>query len=325
MSNLERRFGKYAIRNLSLKLIILYAIGYVIAFTQSSLLYLLSLDPYAILHGQVWRIVSWLLIPPASSNLFFVAIMMFFYYSIGTSLENVWGTWRYNVFIFTGILLTVVSAFLWLGTTYLFGAGADGVLATYGAATYFRGFSMAFSTYYINMGIFLAYAMTFPEAQVLLFFIIPIKVKYLGILDAAYLCYSLFVVSGPSRFVIAATLVNVLILWWRTYGSSQRRRNQFKRNFNAASRKRRFESSFGSGAANKAHRVEEFGSNSGRRAGGTLHKCAICGRTEADDPNLEFRYCSKCEGGYEYCSDHLFTHVHVHEGETPHMMPTSQV
>ena len=78
-----------------------------------------------------------------------------------------------------------------------------------------------------------------------------------------------------------------------------------------------------------------FSGNSGRRpagaapgrraqagnAGRVIHRCVICGRTQADNPDLEFRYCSKCEGGLEYCQDHLFTHVHVKEGETPHMQP----
>ena len=123
MSDYERKFGKYAVRDLSLKLIILYLIGYVIYYIRPDILYYMTLNPYAIVHGQVWRLISWLLIPPSASNLFFIAIMMFFYYSIGTSLERVWGTWRYNVFIFTGILLTIVSAFLWMGFTYLTGSG----------------------------------------------------------------------------------------------------------------------------------------------------------------------------------------------------------
>ena len=114
MSDFERRFGKYAVRDLSLKLIILYLIGYVIYYINPQILYYMTLNPYAILHGQIWRLVSWLLIPPSASNIFFIAIMMFFYYSIGTSLERVWGTWRYNVFILTGILLTIVAAFLWM-------------------------------------------------------------------------------------------------------------------------------------------------------------------------------------------------------------------
>ncbi len=325
MNNLERKFGKYAIRDLSLKLIILYAVGYLIYYVQSSLLYLLTLDPYSIVHGQIWRIVSWLLVPPSSSNIFFTVIMLYFYYVIGTSLERVWGTWRYNVFILTGVLLTVAAAFAWLGVSYLTGAAT----AQVDAATYFRYYSMAFSTYYINMSIFLAYAMTFPEAQVLLFFIIPIKVKYLGILDAVYLLYELIFYAGPSRFIIAATLLNVVLLWWRTNGASMIRRNQFKNSYNAGMRGAGtgFTSSFGRNNAHK-NKTGADGStydtghaSSGRR---TIHKCAICGRTEEDAPNLDFRYCSKCEGGYEYCSDHLFTHVHVQGKEKPHMVPPSQ-
>ena len=119
MSDFERKFGKYAVRDLSLKLIILYLAGYALYFFNSQIIFYLTLNPYAIVHGQIWRIFSWLLIPPSTSNLFFIAIMMFFYYSIGTSLERVWGTWRYNVFIFTGILLTVAASFVWMGFSYL--------------------------------------------------------------------------------------------------------------------------------------------------------------------------------------------------------------
>ena len=87
MSDFERKFGKYAVRDLSLKLIILYLIGYAIYYIRPEILYYMTLNPYAIVHGQVWRLVSWLLIPPSASNLFFIAIMMFFYYSIGTAAD----------------------------------------------------------------------------------------------------------------------------------------------------------------------------------------------------------------------------------------------
>ena len=214
MSDFERKFGKYAVRDLSLKLIILYLIGYAIYYIRPEILYYMTLNPYAIVHGQVWRLVSWLLIPPSASNLFFIAIMMFFYYSIGTSLERVWGTWRYNVFIFTGILLTIVSAFLWMGFTYL--TGSSGALGQIGAANYFGYYSAAFSTYYINMGIFFAYALTFPEAVVLLFFIIPVKVKWLGLLDVVYLLYEFVQGTSAMRFAIAATFVNIAILYFRS-------------------------------------------------------------------------------------------------------------
>ena len=100
MSNFEKKFGKYAIRNLSLVLIMCYAVGYIIQLINRGFLDYLTLNPFAIAHGQIWRLVTWLIVPPDTSNFFFVIIMLFFYYSIGTSLERTWGTYRYNVYIF---------------------------------------------------------------------------------------------------------------------------------------------------------------------------------------------------------------------------------
>ena len=316
MSDFERKFGKYAVRDLSLKLIILYLAGYALYFFNSQTIFYLTLNPYAIVHGQIWRIFSWLLIPPTTSNLFFIAIMLFFYYSIGTSLERVWGVWRYNVFIFTGILLTVAASFVWMGFSYL---TAGTTISAVGAQQFFDYYSLAFSTYYINMGIFFAYALTFPDAVVLMFFIIPMKVKWLGLLDVAYLIYEFIGASAATRFAILATFINIGLLYMRFKGPVRRSslRTGFTRMFegkggnpfgngNGASGGRRS----GAGTANKRTR-----SANGR----IVHRCAICGRTQIDNPELEFRYCSKCEGGLEYCQDHLFTHVHVREGETPHM------
>lgn len=308
MSDFERKFSKYAVRDLSLKLIILYLAGYVIYYLKPEILYHMTLNPYAIVHGQVWRLVSWLMIPPSTSNLFFIAVMMFFYYSIGTSLERVWGAWRYNVFIFTGILLTIVSAFLWMGFTYLTGGG--GTLAQVGAGSYFGYYSLAFSTYYINMGIFFAYALTFPEAMVLLFFIIPVKVKWLGLLDVAYLVFEFLQATSATRFAIAATFVNIAILYLRSHRS-------VRRSYSGRTMEDIFHSAVGTGASK--NRSAGPVRRQMRPAGAVVHRCAICGRTQADNPDLEFRYCSKCEGGQEYCQDHLFTHVHVKVGEKPHM------
>ena len=107
MSDFEKKFGRYAVPNLSLILVALYAVGYVIEMFFPSLAYYMTLNPWAVVHGQIWRIFTWLLIPPPSSNMLFTVIMLFFYYSIGTSLERVWGDYKYNVFIFRGILLTL--------------------------------------------------------------------------------------------------------------------------------------------------------------------------------------------------------------------------
>lgn len=149
------------------------------------------------------------------------------------------------------------------------------------------------------MSIFLAFALTFPEAQVYLFFVLPIKVKYLGWVDAGFLVLSMITGNSAERFVIAAALLNVVLLYmrsrsWMSLSPGQvRRRQKFRRS------------------------VAE--GKKSVRGTDTVHRCAICGRTEKDGDMLEFRYCSKCEGGLEYCQDHLFSHVHVKKGETPHM------
>lgn len=105
LNKLERKFGRYAIHNLSLYLIIGYVIGYVIELFYPSMLNYLTLDPYAILHGQVWRLITWVLNPPSGLDIFTI-IMLFFYYSLGTNLERTWGAFRYNVYIFGGILFS---------------------------------------------------------------------------------------------------------------------------------------------------------------------------------------------------------------------------
>ena len=177
MSKWERKFGKYAIRNLSLVLILCYVTGYVIQLINGNFLMYLTLDPYKILHGQIWRIFTWIIIPPEGISLF-TLLMLYFYYSIGTSLERTWGTWRYNVYLFSGMLFTVLGSFIWLGVLYLTAGGMSGEIT----ALISRNGSLFFSTYYINMSIFLAFAATFPEVQVRLMFVIPIKVKVLGII-----------------------------------------------------------------------------------------------------------------------------------------------
>ena len=103
-SNFEKKFGKYAVKNLSLVLIICYACGYLIQFTNPYMLNYLYLNPYEIIfRGQIWRLVTWLIVPPSGFD-FFTLLMLYFYYSLGTTLERTWGTYRYNVYIFSGVL-----------------------------------------------------------------------------------------------------------------------------------------------------------------------------------------------------------------------------
>lgn len=292
MSPFERKFGKYAIRNLSFVLVACYAVGYVLQLMDRTGLITsyLTLNPYAILHGQVWRLVTWILIPPSSGGLFFTLIMLYFYCSIGTSLERTWGTYRYNVYIFQGMLFTIAGSFLLMGYCYLFKQEIPLTetltLSINAPHDYFAFLSMMFSTYYINMSIFLAYAATFPEAQVLLMFIIPVKVKWLGIIYAVLLAFEFLGSSVYVKFVIGASLLNFLVFFFTS-------RNMMHLN------------------PKQIHRRQEFKRDVRRNTGITKHKCAICGRTEVDSPQMQFRFCSKCDGNYEYCEEHLYTHTHI--------------
>ena len=279
LNKIERKFGRYAIHNLTKYMIGCYAIGYILLYAGNlfgfSITGYLTLSPYHILHGQIWRIVSWLLIPPPTSNLVFVLIMLLFYYSLGETLERTWGAFRYNVYILGGVLFTVIGAFL-----LYFMMGANPFLS--------MAYSMAFSTYYINLSIFLAFAANYPDMQVLFMMIIPMKMKWLAVLDIAYLLYDMVKGGWGIRTVILASLLNFIIYFLST------------RNYQRISPK-------------EIHRKQQF-----QRAvhpkmapGVTKHKCAVCGRTEKDGDDLEFRFCSKCNGNYEYCQDHLFTHKHI--------------
>lgn len=306
-NKLERKFGKYAIYNLSLYLVIGYAIGYVLSLVSPAMYNLITFDPYAILHGQVWRIVTWVLTIPESDNILFVMIMLFFYYSIGNSLENAWGAFKYNVYIFSGMIFTVIGGILlyvvliivynltgnmsFLGEFGIPYAMLSGMDSTQIGQLFGQCIGMCVSTYYINMSIFLAFATTYPDMQVMLYFIIPLKVKWLGYLYAAFIAYDALTTGWGNRVMIMASLLNFLIFFLTT------------RNYNRVSPR-------------EIHRRTEFkkkvyqAQQNATYENGARHKCAVCGRTELDSPELTFRYCSKCSGNKEYCQDHLFTHTH---------------
>ncbi len=287
MSEFERRFGKYAIPNLTLFLIAGYVVGYVIELINPEFLVYLSLDAYKILHGQVWRIITWLLIPPTETNFFFVLLMLYCCYSIGTVLEQTWGTYRYNVFFFSGILLTVVASFVALGVAQLYYTAQFGANAMDAIETMYPTLWYAFGTYYINVSLYLVFAMTYPDMMVRFMMLIPVRMKWLGLLDVVYLGYIFFVGGVFNKCAVMAAVVNCLLFYLINIKKI--------RSPKQAVRHARFEQSMRKASAAKV----------------TRHKCAICGKTEESDPNMEFRFCSKCNGNYEYCSTHLFTHTHV--------------
>ena len=148
----------------------------------------LTLNPYAILHGQVWRLLTWIVVPPEGLDLF-TLVMLYFYFSIGTTLERTWGTFRYNVYLIGGMLLTIVGAFLFYGVCVLTGLTETITVMEFGVslASFYGFIANYFSTYYVCMSIILAFAATFPDVQVLFMFIIPLKIKVLGIIYAVIL------------------------------------------------------------------------------------------------------------------------------------------
>ena len=281
IDKLERKFGRFGIPNLTIYMIVCYVIGYALMIVNPGILNWLSLEPAYILRGQVWRLVSWVLYPPSTSGVLWFAIaVLFFYYPIGTSLERTIGTFKYTLYILSGVIFTILGAFI-----LYFLLGGNVLVGN------------VFSTYYISLSTFLAYAMCYPDMQVLLMFIIPVKMKWMAIFYVVIVVYEMiqYIMAGAWYLVIpiVASLLNFIIFYFGTKDFSRynpkeiHRRNEFRR---AMEPQGRMKSSSGS--------VPK-------------HKCAICGRTELADPNLVFRFCSRCNGNYEYCQDHLFTHTHV--------------
>ncbi len=292
MNKLERKFGKYAVPHLTAVLICCYIVGYLLQLMNSDIVYYMRLEPALILQGQIWRLITWIIIPPSSLSIW-TFIMLFFYFSIGTSLERVWGDFRYNVYILGGMLITILAAFV---CYFIFGSSIS--------------MGSAFSTYYICMSIMLAYAATFPDAQVLLYFVFPVKMKWLGWIYGALLAYDVLtyvraVLSGITIawiYVIAilASLANFVIFFFLN-----RRNNHVHLNHEQRTARKQFRQASGSSRPSGSTEA----ANQGRVV--PRHRCDICGRTDVSNPELEFRYCSKCNGAHEYCSDHLFTHIHV--------------
>lgn len=285
IDKLERKYGRYGIENLTMYIIISYVLGYALMYINPGALSMLSLNVTKILQGQVWRLITWIVYPPSTSSpLWFVIAILFFYYPISASLEHTWGKFKFTLYILSGMIFTVIAAFI---LHFVMGGVLDGLGG------------IIFSTYYISLSIFLAYSLTYPDMTVLLMFVIPVKMKWMSIVYAAIVIYDVarYFMNGAwfMALPIIASLLNFVIFFLGTrdfnrYNPKEiHRKNEFKRAVNGGSKTVPFP-----GSSNAV----------------TKHKCAVCGRTEKDDPNLEFRFCSKCNGNYEYCQDHLYTHIH---------------
>ncbi len=275
INKMERKFGRYAIPNLMLYIIIANAVGLLLLYINPAFLVrYLRFSAEEILHGQIWRLVTYIFMP-TSANLLSMVLFCLVYYMIGVSLERAWGAFRQNLYIFSGLLGQVIGAFL----VYAF-TGIDMTML---------------NTSYLNASMFFAYAALFPNMQFYFYFIIPIKAKWMALLNGVFYIYEFFAYGIETKVMIVMSLINFLVFFLATRNYRRISPIQIKK-------RRTFE-------------------KNARPADGPKHKCAVCGRTELDGDDLEFRYCSKCDGQYEYCQDHLYTHKHVtaqdHSGNAP--------
>lgn len=246
-------------------------------FSQGMASSLLCFHGPSILHGQVWRLVTFIFVP-YTSGIFFFLITLYFYYFIGNALEREWGSQKFTVFYFFGVILNILLGFLVGGA----------------------------SMYYVNMSMFFAFATLFPDMQVLFFFIIPMKVKWLAWLDAAYFAYEVVRCLAAGQFLyalipIVAVLNYLLFFASDITGQVSQWRRQAK--FRAGTR----QGNFGGGGP----KVVNFHNAKTQAKGNYLHRCAVCGKTDVTDPRMEFRYCSRCNGYYCYCADHINSHIHI--------------
>ena len=305
-AKMERKYGKYAIRNLPLYLAIIYGFGFILNMLFPQTMDLFTLNFHAIFKGQVWRLLTWILVPEGM-NIFFTLISLYLYYSLGRTLERTWGSFLFNVYFFSGVILTVLGALILFGFLEIFGqewiAQMNSVYTAYlgevcpdiyGGSYGYLYVAEHFGIFYINMSIFLAFAMTYPDMQVYVFFFLPIKVKVLGIIYVIILGITILmpfaggnIIGGVINLVsIGMSLMNTFLFFLIFKTKRVKSPKEIKRQHD--------------------YKVKVKAASTVTR-----HKCAICGQTEKDNQNLSFRYCSKCEGNYEYCSEHLFTHEHV--------------
>lgn len=236
---------------------------------------LLTFVPQAIFQGQVWRLVTFIFVPSGGS-LLFMALSLYFYYFIGSALEREWGSGKFTIFYGMGILFNIVAGLV--------------MSLIYGIDTPFSVVSMG----YLNLSLFFAFAALYPNLQFLIFFIIPVKAKWLAWFDAAIFALgivsSLFIFNWIGVVLPIVAILNFLLFFssdaLRIFGRIKHKTSRQTINFKKA--------------AKEAQQNKGF-----------LHKCAVCGVTDAENPNMEFRYCSKCNGYYCYCMDHINNHVHI--------------
>ena len=234
----------------------------------------LAMDTSAVLHGEVWRLITYVLFP--TSGGFWLVISCMFYYWLGASLENIWGSAKFTFYYLSGTLLTslaMVAAALISGGTY-YAAGAD----------------------YVNLAMFFAYAMYTPDAMVRIYFVLPVKMKWLAWVDGAFFAFGVVQALLSRNWGGVIVPIMALMNFFVFFAPAFRRKVE---TVTAHSRPQ---------AVQFRKAVKEQ-----QKQRGYNHKCCVCGKTDADYPNMQFRYCSKCQGYHCFCEEHIFNHVHYTE------------
>jgi hypothetical protein len=264
------RHPRFGIPNLMRYIAIGNVAFWLLGMVNPTLISYMSFSPMCVLQGEVWRLFTFFFIP---ENMGFLGLItVYFYYWIGNTLEQQWGTGPFTIYFFSGALLTmlygVLMALLLQADFYL-------------------------TPTYVYLAMFFAFAVLYPDMQILLMFILPIKIKYLAYLDAAFFVVGVINNPFPVNLLPVVAMLNFLVFCGaellRRMGGG--RRSSTTIHFRRESRRIRQEQ------AQQLYR----------------HKCAVCGRTEKDHPELEFRYCSRCQGYHCFCEEHINNHIHFTE------------
>lgn len=273
LSKLEPRLRRFALPNLTVLLIagqvFLYLVDQLkLGPGNEDLLQSIRLYPAKVLEGEIWRLLTFVFDPP-TTILIFAFFFWYLFFLMGTTLEANWGDFRYNVFLGIGYIASVAMAFVmyWIDPEAQLPAN-NGFL--YGT-------------------VFLAFARLFPDFVITLFFILPVKIKWLAMLQ--WIGYGLNLLFGPwiIKGMVVASVANYLLFFGSDVWRSMR----------------------------KSHRRMRYQAGTLKAPGRLVHRCTICGLTSDESPQTQFRYCSKCEGTLCYCPEHLQNHEHVIGRETP--------
>ncbi len=291
LKNLRRKFERFCFKHRdkgipNLMLYISLGTGLVYLFTfalQNPILYdYLCFDREAILRGQVWRLLSYVL-TDYDSNMVLMLVSLVCYYSLGRAMENAWGTCRFTLFYLCGVLMMDVYCMIFGGVA---------------------------SPYYLNLSLFLGYATLYPNAHFLLFFIIPVKAWIFALVDLALVLFGLIMYPFPSNLFSVISLANYFLFFGKDVLNviPMSWRVNARRLFKKKSAAPKSQPKTGTIPFPKAGSYEA--STATVKAPYT-HKCTVCGRTDVSNPELEFRYCSRCNGYHCYCEDHISNHTHI--------------